>query len=992
MSALVWTLLFAASAQANTYAVTSIADSGPGSLRAAIIAANGNAGTDFIGFSIGSGAKTISLATPLPDITGAVTIDGATQSGFAGTPLIRIDGVGLPASSTCLRIYAPASTLKSLAFTRCSAAGLALGSGNGHQIYGNYFGTDGTSALGNGVGLDIYNGSSGNFIGGTNAGQRNVISGNATGIGISDGSAGNTVVNNYIGTNAAGTAAVPNRYAGMRVFGDTTAIGGTNANQRNVISGNTRFGIALEGSANASSVLGNYIGLNAAGTAAIGNLEVGVDISGSNSDIGTTAAGAGNVISGNGYGIVLGNGASNTDVIGNRIGTNPAGTAAIGNADYGIRVLQASTTVIGTAVLGNVISGNLQAGVYVQSQASGTQILNNRIGTDVSGTLDVGNGGSGVIVDGTNTSVGGLLAGNVISGNGGDGIDVSATTATAYILNNRVGTTANGLGALGNDAYGLRLLGGSNVVIGSPNLGNVFSGNGRGVTFDLGNGGVKFQGNIVGLKADQSAKLPNHEYGLSIASPGNQIGGTAAGERNVIAANDQEGIALFEGAVGNHIEGNYIGTNTSLAAGLGNGYAAVELYRAHDNVIGGTAANAGNVITGSYAHGVYHWVGYDNALLGNRIYGNGRSDIELDPIGPEINDALDVDAGPNFGQNYPVITLAQASGANLSLSGVLKSVASTSYRIEYFHSAQCHPSGFGGGEEFVGFTNVTTDAAGNASITDVLMGGPISGVLTATATDASGNTSPYSPCVAIGAANAGTLNLWRDPVLAYEDEGKVVVAVTRSLGFAGSVNVTLVTQNGTATAPSDFAAQNQVLSFGPGEVVKLVTIPLVLDVSPESTENFTIALQNPTGGAALGVNDSVQALLFDHDPALPFFNVSDVTVSEPVNGSVQAVFHVTNSGSDHAVSLSYYTFDGTAHAGNDYVTKTGTLDFAAGETDKTVSVTVLADAALEGDEGFFLHVTGNGNQDFIADDLDGEAMIKNTGGSDTIFADGFQTP
>jgi hypothetical protein len=166
----------------------------------------------------------------------------------------------------------------------------------------------------------------------------------------------------------------------------------------------------------------------------------------------------------------------------------------------------------------------------------------------------------------------------------------------------------------------------------------------------------------------------------------------------------------------------------------------------------------------------------------------------------------------------------------------------------------------------------------------------------------------------------------------------------------------------------------------------------VLDNAPESTEAFTIALQNPTGGATLGSNDSVQVLLFDHDPALPFFSVSDVTVTEPVNGSVQAVFHVTNSGSDHPESLSYYTFDGTAHAGNDYVAKTGTLDFAIGETDKTVSVTVLADPALEGDESFFLHVTGNGNQDFIADKLDGEATIKNTGGSDQIFADGFQTP
>jgi hypothetical protein len=984
-------LVVAADARANTYAVTSTADNGPNTLRAAIVAANGHAGADLITFAIGSGAKTISLTASLPDVIEAVTLDGASQPGFTGVPLIRIDGVGLAADTDCLRLFGGNSVVKNLMITRCPGDGLALGGGTAHQIYGNYLGTDGTTALGNGTGLDIYSDSSDNLIGGVNANQRNVISGNVYGVYMFGGSSSNVIVNNYVGTNAAGTAAIANTYAGLRVLGNVNSIGGTNPNQRNVISGNTRYGLTLEGTGNGNIVQGNYIGTNAAGSAALGNLDAGIDVSGATgSNIGGSVAGAANLISGNAYGLVLSDGAANTQIIGNRIGTNPTGSIALPNTAYGIRVLQASGTVIGTAATGNVISGNLNTGIYVQDQASGTQIINNRIGTDASGMVDVGNGGDGVAVGGVNTVLGSLAAGNVISGNASNGISVNADAISPSIVNNRVGTTANGLAALGNDAYGLRLLGGSNVVIGGVGLGNVFSGNGRGVIFDYGNGGVQFKGNIVGLKSDQSGKLPNHEYGLSIGTPGNQIGGTAAGERNVIAANDDEGIALLDGAVGNHIEGNYIGTNTNLAAGLGNGYAGIETYRAHDNVIGGTAANAGNVITGSYAHGVYQWLGNGNAVLGNRIYGNGRSDMELDPIGPDLNDALDADAGPNLGQNYPVLTLAQSIGGNLSLNGVLKSAPSASYRVEYFHSTQCHPSGFGGGEEFIGFTNVSTDAAGSAVISDMLLGGPSTGVITAMATDAGGNTSEFSPCVAIGAASAGTLNISRDPVLAYEDESQVTIAVTRSLGFAGSVSVTLVTQNGIATAPADFTAQNKLLTFAPGEVLKLVSIPLVLDNTVEGNEVFTIALQNPTGGAALGSNDSVQALLFDHDPAFPFVNVSDVSVTEPVNGTVQAVFHVTSSGSDHPLSLSFFTFDGTAKAGSDYTAKTGSLNFAVGETDKTVSVTVLSDAALEGSESFFLHVTGG--QDFIADRLDGEATVTNTGGSDTIFADGFQTP
>ena len=247
-----------------------------------------------------------------------------------------------------------------------------------------------------------------------------------------------------------------------------------------------------------------------------------------------------------------------------------------------------------------------------------------------------------------------------------------------------------------------------------------------------------------------------------------------------------------------------------------------------------------------------------------------------------------------------------------------------------------------------------------------------------------------SPARAIGAANTGTFNLWRNPILAYEDEGAVKVAVTRSLGFSGSTSVTLVTQDGSATAPSDYAAQNVTLSFAPNEVVKVVTIPLVLDdVDEPNLEEFVVKLQNPTGGAALGVNATVTADLFDHDPQYPFINVGDVSLSEPVSGQVQATFHVTSSGSNHPVTLAYATQDGSAHAGIDYVAKTGTLTFAAGEVDKTVSVTVLADNVLEGDELFYLGVTGSGPEPWIADDTAGEALIHNTGGSDTIFANGF---
>ncbi|GEM_PF-1323892 len=1146
-------LLANSATPAITYTVNSAADTGAGTLREAIGLANGHSGSDVIQFAIGSGAATITLDSALPDITDSVTIDGWSQPGWSNTPLIRIDGAKLPGGYACLRIYSASATImRGLIFTHCPGSGLALGGGSGHQIYGNYFGTDGSQALGNGSGLDIYASSSNNKIGGPNLSERNVFSGNNVGLSIASGSSGNTVVNAYAGTNAAGSAAIPNTYTGINVDGNNNTIGGSTSNgDANVVSGNGQAGITLGSGSTGNAVLSNRIGTNANGTAALGNGGFGLVVNGSSATIGQGggnlisgnqadgiligdtasdvtlvlnligtdssgkvalpnhggginiygndikiganvisgnqysgidikasaravvmllnyigtdvsgkaalgnlsfgvaihgdailgASGAGNLISGNQadgvlidnttgsvtlqanqigidgsgalalpnhgsginiYGanvnvtgnIVSGNqysgvdikaGASSVTLLSNRIGTNASGTAAVGNQGSGVAVHGSAT--LGASGAGNLISGNQADGVLIDNTAGSVTLIANQIGTDTSGTLALPNHGSGIHVYGKNVALGSAGIGNLVSANQYDGITISSPASQVTVVSNRVGTTADGLAALGNGGYALNLVGGSGISIGTAGAGNVFSGNGRGV--NLASGGVSFKGNIVGLTADQSTKLMNPGSGLDISSANNQIGGAAAGEGNVIAGFGAAGISLSTGAASNHIEGNFIGTNASLATGLGNGSAGVFISQGHDNVIGGTTVGTGNVITGSYLHGVYHALGYSNAVLGNRIYGSGRSDIEIDPLGPEANDTLDTDGGPNGHQNTPTITSAQLSGTTLTIAGTLRSAANGTYRIEYFHSQQCHPSGVGGGETFLGATTVTTDANGTAALNTPVSNGPAVGVIAATATDAAGNTSEFSPCTAIGTPGPGVFGFSRSGMMAYEDVGALTVAIIRSMGSTGSATVTLVTQDGTATAPSDYAAQNLTVTFAPGETVKLVTIPLVLDNVAEGTESFGLVLQNPTGGTILGTQANVSVSLADHDPAYPFVAVGDVTLSEPANGQALATFHVTLSGSNHPVSFNYSTFDGTAKAGSDYVAASGTLDFAVGETDKTVSVPVLADQVLEGDESFFLNVTANGSQQFIAYRLTGEATIHNNGGSDTIFRDGF---
>ncbi len=183
-------------------------------LRAAIQEANALGGADTINFSIPpTGAKTISPLSALPAITEAVTIDGTTQPGFAGSPIIELNGAGAGASVNGIAVTAgTGSTIKGLVINSFNASGILLQSASGANIVqGNYIGTNiaGTAAMGNGGnGVSVLNGSPNNLIGGTAAGTRNVISANLRGVLLTG--SGNAVAGNYIGTDAAGAADLGN--------------------------------------------------------------------------------------------------------------------------------------------------------------------------------------------------------------------------------------------------------------------------------------------------------------------------------------------------------------------------------------------------------------------------------------------------------------------------------------------------------------------------------------------------------------------------------------------------------------------------------------------------------------------------------------------------------------------------------------------------------------------------------------------------------------
>jgi hypothetical protein len=468
-----------------TFTVTNTNDSGSGSLRQAILDANANAGADTIVFNIpGAGVHTITPASTLPTITDPVTIDGTTQPGFAGNPIIELSGA-IAGATNGLNITAGSSTVLGLVINRfkgnndpsASGNGIFLEKNGGNVIEGNFIGTDvtGTQILRNdSAGVHVECGSANNKIGGTSASARNVLSGNSYGVWFTCTSGkGNLVDGNFIGTDVTGTAALGNSSAGVDIRADDNTIGGTTAGAGNLISGNNGDGVVILVGASKNLVQGNFIGTDFTGTKPLGNNSDGVHIQhGSSSDnmiggptpaIGMT--GARNVISSNGRnGVAIDSGAQNNQVLGNFIGTDVTGTSALGNHEDGVLIENARDNRIGDVGAGNIISGNHDFGVSIKDGGSfSTEVLGNYIGTDVTGTAPLGNRLDGVAILSVHNAVaiGGFLGGgasagtrNLISGNVRSGILILGSDQV-IVVNNYIGTDAAGTNPLGNGIAGV---------------------------------------------------------------------------------------------------------------------------------------------------------------------------------------------------------------------------------------------------------------------------------------------------------------------------------------------------------------------------------------------------------------------------------------------------------------------------------------------------------------------------------------------------------
>ncbi len=300
------------------------------------------------------------------------------------------------------------------------------------------------------------------------------------------------------------------------------------------------------------------------------------------------------------------------EVLDDYIGTDQSGMQPVGNPGSGVYLLGSGNTISGC-----VIAANADSGITIVG-GSNNVIRGNFIGTDITGTKALGNGGGGVdLFDGaSHNSIGGTTASarNLISGNSGDGIDISGqATSDNVVQGNFIGTDITGSHALGNQATGVQIFAAATRnTIGSSisGAGNVISANGSdGIEIsEQGTSNNVVQGNFIGADFTGTKMLGNANYGISIFASASQntVGGTTSAARNLISGNSRDGIDISgQGTSGNAVQGNFIGTDVTGARALGNANYGVSIFAsASHNTVGGTTAAARNVISGNFQDGI----------------------------------------------------------------------------------------------------------------------------------------------------------------------------------------------------------------------------------------------------------------------------------------------------------------------------------------------------------------------------------------------------
>lgn len=619
------------SLDALIFTVTNTNDSGVGSLRQAILDNNTNPGLNSITFNIpGTGPFRIQPLTDLPAVTNSVIIDGYTQPGASVNTLT--DG----GTNAVLMI----------------------------EINGNNYTTG--NGIFSGKGLQLVAGADNSIVEGLAINQWILA-------GLLMSQVNNVAVSgNYIGTDVTGEYSQANAFGILAIESTNLLIGGFTNETINVFGGSFSFQIGGSsiaiGACSQVSIFGNIIGVDRTGSVQTGNSCTGITLESSNN-----IAVVSNLISGQTiYGMHI-DGAANSFIIANLIGTDITGTRALPNENAGIALTAENNPTTNIVIVQNLISGNgngiIVGSLFFNRGTTLNLITGNLIGTDITGTRPLGNAENGIWVVDSGNIIGTMFdGGNTISGNGENGILISSSATNTTVFGNFIGTDLTGLFPVGNKKNGIQL----------------------------------------GTAGGQNSAFSN------------TIGGVEPGQGNVISGNGLNGIQIQSFSTGNVIYGNLIGINALGVAPIPNAFNGIEIISSSQNFIGSTDPATRNVIAFNGCDGVMvganaeDAASFENVILSNSIFANVVRGIDLhkrrSPSLPE-----GTFRGPNHFQVSPKITSAEGSLSGTVVSGKLRgAAANTNFLIQFFDNDDANK---GQGTTLIGDIIVTTDRKGNVSFT-----------------------------------------------------------------------------------------------------------------------------------------------------------------------------------------------------------------------------------------------------------------------------------
>ncbi len=591
-------------------------------------------------------------------------------------------------------------------------AGIAINSSNANKIIGNKIGTNlaGVAPISNGTGV-IVNGGSGNLIGRPTLGEGNLISGNsAVGVSLENNPSNTLVQNNKFGTNNAGNSVflggangtgvqVKNTITSNQIGGDITL------NEGNVFADNN-ISVYIENSSN-QLVYGNIIGIKADGSTYLGNNNANVGVylkDGSDNLVGEVGNNR-NSIANQAINVFVDN-ETDTEIKGNYIGNNLAGDGILsGGVSSGVGI-QIDSSATGIRISENVLSG-LNNGIEIKGVGtSNNSIQGNKIGTDVTGNLLLGNTNDGINISegASSNSIGGTVTNvverNIISGNTQSGIAIHDANSN-FVFGNYIGATSNGTSTLSNQ-FGISVLNSVN-------------------------------GSII---------------------TGNRIGGLSSDSTNYIVGCLENGIGIGQNIGETYIVGNVIGQLPDGVTSAGMGNAGILVYSTATNIkIGGINTGESNKIINNTEHGVKMTNTVNTvSVLGNEIYNNILLGIDITDNTLAFNGPTDDNtSGVNNNIQMPIILegFACAPTNTMQLGVVLRGLTiGQSYVIEFYNnSIISHVSGYGEGHVFI--TRATHTALTNTDTAFFDMGATIllpGSLISATMTNDNGNgsTSEFS--------------------------------------------------------------------------------------------------------------------------------------------------------------------------------------------------------------------------------------------------------